>query len=95
MTTEKTLYKCSQIGCSGTTDVHVKKLPNGRFEARVGIAIMGMTNMDESGFKACSHDPFHDRFYDNFARGLGDTQEEAIASMKKNMKATADSLWAA
>lgn len=89
-----TLFKCEHIGVAGTTDVHVKALPDGRFEARCGIALMGCMNMDEAGFKACNSDPFHDLFYDNYASGNGATEAEALDAMKNDMKSLADSLWA-
>jgi hypothetical protein len=54
---------------------------------------MGATNMDEEGFKACNYDPFHERFYDNYAAGDGATEEEAIAAMKADMRSLANSLW--
>ena len=89
-----TLYRCEHIGVAGTTDVHVKALPDGRFEARCGIALMGYMNMDEAGFKACNSDPFHDLFHDNYAHGIGATEAEALDAMKNDMKSLADSLWA-
>ena len=91
---ETVIFKCSHIGVAGTTPVHVKRLDDGTFKARCGIAIMGSTNMDEAGFEACGHNPFHEKFYDNFAEGDGSTQEEALAALKTDMRQTADSLWA-
>ncbi len=89
-----TLHKCEHIGVAGTTDVHIKALPDGRFEARCGVAFMGATNMDEAGFKACNSDPFHDLFHDNYASGKGATEDEALDAMKNDMKSLAASLWA-
>lgn len=94
MTEEITLYKCTNIGVAGTTDVHVKKLPDGKFEARCGVAIMGATNMDEAGFKACNYDPFHSEFYDNTAFGIGTTEAEALDALRADMSSIAVSLWA-
>lgn len=55
---------------------------------------MGSTNMDEEGFKACDYNPFHDKFYDNYAEGAGATEAEALDALKADMHQTADSLWA-
>ena len=93
MNDETVIYQCSHIGVAGTTPIHVKKNENG-YVARCGISIMGATNMDEAGFKACGYNPFHDKFYDNFLEGKGENKEEALANLKISMKATADSLWA-
>jgi len=93
MNNETIIYQCSHIGVSGTTPVHVKNAESG-YVARCGIAIMGATNMDESGFKACNYDPFHPQFYDNYSEGRGATETQAIDALKQNMKSTADSLWA-
>lgn len=94
MKAEVVIYRCSHVGVAGTTDVHVRRTIDGNYIARCGIAIMGATNMDEEGFKACGYDPFHPDFRDNFAQGDGATEEEAIAALKADMRQTADSLWA-
>ena len=87
------IHQCSHIGVAGTTPVHVKRMDDGTFKARCGIAIMGATNMDEAGFEACGHNPFHPEFYDNWAEGDGATEEEALAALKADMRQTADGLW--
>jgi len=94
MKTDVVIYKCSHVGVAGTTDVHVRLTIDGKFIARCGIAIMGSTNMDEEGFKACGYDPFHEKFYDNYAEGTGATETEALDALKADMHQTADSLWA-
>jgi len=88
------VHQCSHIGVAGTTPVHVKRMHDGTFKARCGIAILGSTNMDETEFEACNHNPFHPEFYDNWAEGSGATEEEAIAALKADMQQTADSIWA-
>jgi len=96
MEKEITVFKCDHIGVAGTTDVHVKlrKTQGGNdiYEARCGIALMGSTQMDEWGFKACNYDPFHPEFLDNYCIGRGATQEEAIERLKEDMKDTANSI---
>jgi hypothetical protein len=87
-----TVFQCSTLGISGTTPVHVRR-EGDRYEARVGVALMGATNMDTAGFEACGHDPFHDRFYDNYAHGFGSTEQEAIDAMKKDAAEIAATLW--
>lgn len=94
MSEKITVFQCSHIGVAGTTPVYVKRSEDGGFIARCGIAIMGSTNMDEEGFKACDYNPFHDKFYDNFAEGSGATEAEALDALKADMHQTADSLWA-
>jgi hypothetical protein len=94
MSEETVLYQCSHIGVAGTTPVHVMRMADGTFKARVGIAIMGSTNMDEAGFDACGHNPFHPEFRDNWAEGDGATEEEAIEALKSDMRQTSDSIWA-
>ena len=93
MSKKTTIFQCENIGISGTTDVHVRQNHDETYEARVGIALLGITQMDESGFNACNHDPFNEKFFDNYAYGVGETEEEAINAMKRNMRQTAESLW--
>ena len=88
-----TIFQCSAIGTSGTTPVHVKRLVDGTFEARMGIAILGSTNMDPAGYEACGFDPFSHLFWDNFASGTGTTEEEAIAAMKADQQQINRTLW--
>lgn len=73
--------------------MHVKRHDDGKFEARCGFSLMGATNMSEDDFSACNYDPFHDKFFDNYAVGKGDSEEQSIAQLKADMKATVDSLW--
>jgi len=87
-----TIHQCSHIGVAGTTAVHVKKLPDGTYEARVGIAIMGYTNMSLDALEFAN--PFDDTFQDNFAQGLGTTEEAALTDLRADMNKTADSIWA-
>lgn len=88
-------YTCNGGGgCSGTTPVWIRVDRDGSFEARVGFALMGMTNMEESEFEACGYNPFHPEFRDNYAIGKGSSEEEALADLESEMKKTGDSLWA-
>jgi len=91
--TDKIIFMCGNIGIVGTTAVHVKKHESGIFEARCGFSLMGETNMTSEEFAACGNDPFNENFFDNYAIGKGDNQEQAITQLKANMKACADSLW--
>lgn len=93
MGAEMSIYICNNIGVAGTTLCHIQQTEEG-FEARIGIALMGMSNLDEDGFKKCDYNPFHDKFYDNYCVGKGKTEEEAIEALKVDMKDMADSLWA-
>lgn len=91
MDSHVTIHQCSHIGVAGTTAVHVKRLESGKYEARVGIAIMGYTNMSWDDLKDAN--PFNDSFQDNFAVGIGDTEEAALSDLKSDMAKTADTLW--
>lgn len=90
MTREFTVFNCSQAGVAGTTKVFVRKVGD-KFVARVGIVILGSTNMKE-GELAVSN-PFDPDFEDNYAEGIGVTQEAAIEDMKKDMGDIAESIW--
>lgn len=90
---QETQFICKNIGISGTTPCHVRKIADDQFEARMGFALMGATNMDEEGFKNCNYDPFHPEFYDNFCSGTGPTPEDAVEAMKKDMSDIGQSLW--
>lgn len=81
------IHQCSSMGVSGTTDVHVRETAEG-YEARVGIALLGMVN-NPGG----PDNPFHPEFNDNYASGVGATEEEAINAMKRDMQSISDSLW--
>lgn len=85
-----TVYECSHIGVAGTTKTFIKRTGE-RYVARVGIAIMGSTNMPSDELETAN--PFDDSFCDNFAEGIGNTGQEAIAALKKDMQQTANTLW--
>jgi hypothetical protein len=93
------VYTCQNVGVSGTTNVHTMKIQDGGdyrgtpiptiWEARVGIAIMGHsapTTTTESN-------PFERAFRDNYARGFGTSEDEAILALKMDMDRTADAIW--
>lgn len=81
------------IGVSTTTLAHVMRLPDGQYEARVGFAVMGSTNMDEDDFQKCGHNPFHPDFHDNFARAQGAMPDLAVAGLGAKLKEVSDSLF--
>lgn len=87
------ISKCSNSGLSGTTLLHFKEHEDGTFEARIGIALLGTTNMDDDGFKRCNSNPFHPEFYDNFCAGKGKTKKEALENLKKDQHSIYESLW--
>ncbi len=88
---EITAFHCTSIGVAGTTQVFVKKLADGTFEARVGIAILGGTNMKAEELEKAN--PFDESFRDNYATGTGKTQQEALDALVADMKKTSESLW--
>jgi hypothetical protein len=87
-------FQCDHIGVAGTTRVVVKQHPDGAYEARVGVAIMGGTNMKAEDLENANPFDKPPAFYDNYASGVGDTREAAIEAMKVDMRSIADSLWA-
>ncbi len=87
-----TMYACESIGVSGITNVFVVK-EGDIYTARVGIALMGSTNMSSEELAACNYNPFHENFRDNYAKGTGSTEEEAINDLKADLRKLADSLW--
>jgi hypothetical protein len=89
-----TAFVTDSVGISGTTKVFIVKHPDKRFEARMGFSVMGTTNMNEDDFKACDYNPFHSKFWDNYAIGWGDTEEEAIEVLKKEIREMANDLFA-
>lgn len=93
MSEESRCFCCETPGLSGTTPVTIKQSSEG-FEARMGFALFGSTNMDEEGFRRAEYNPFHEDFHDNYAVGKGSTQEEeAIEALKKDVASTHESLW--
>lgn len=92
MSDEISCFICHSPGLAGTTPLTLRKTENG-FEARMGVAIFGATNLDEEGFEKAQYNPFHDEFHDNFVRGEGATQEEAIAALKEDHRQMHESLF--
>ena len=84
------IFNCEAIGVAGTTDVYCKFV-NGRWESRVGIAILGMANMSEEELEKAN--PFDNNFHDNFAVGHGATREESLKDLRNSMKGTANLIW--
>lgn len=80
------------IGVNGTTEIHIKEVPGGRYEARCGAALLGYTNMDDAGYRRCRNNPFHPEFHDNYASGLGLSIEEALEGMFNEIKNASNSL---
>jgi len=88
-----TVFECSQIGLAGTTAVHVKEHDNGEFEARMGFSVFGSANMSDEQFKEVDYNPFHEKFYDNFATGKGSSQDAAIDALKAELDSIYESMW--
>jgi len=92
MSDEIRYFICEAIGVSGTTPVTIKEDSNG-FEARMGIALLGYSNLDEEGMRKAQYNPFHEEFHDNYVSGKGATQEEAIEAMKQDQRDICEGLW--
>lgn len=86
-----TAFTCSALGVSGTTRVFVKEIGPMKYEARVGIAIMGITNRKDDGLALAN--PFDEDFRDNYAKGEGATKELAIEALRQDIKKTSEDLW--
>ena len=87
------IHQCSHIGVASTTPVHVKRLEDGTFKARCGIAIMSIINVNDAEFEACGYNPFHPEFQANLAEGDGATEEEAFAALKADIRQMMNNLW--
>lgn len=89
-------------GVSGTTDIHCHErsdkermmdLKPGdtrrpKFEVRMGFALFGSYNEHRK-----SDNPFDERFNDNYVKGEGNTEKEAVADLCREVNSTANSLW--
>lgn len=84
-------YTCDHVGVAGTTEVFTRQNPGGGWEARVGIAIMGVTNMKDEELEGAN--PFDEKFRDNYSIGMGATEQEALEALKKDMKDLSSALW--
>lgn len=82
----------SNIGVSGAK-TYSKKLPDGNVEVRMAISFFGNFNMSEQELERIDYNPFHPDFNDNYAKGVGETEEEALKEMQKDISDIADSLW--
>ena len=91
--TQTSAYLCSAMGVGGTTLCRVLEISPGQFEARMGISLLGTQQMTEEEMEACSYNPFHPDFYDNYASGTGSTEEEAVKAMEQDAKDMSDTLW--
>lgn len=86
-------FICHTPGLSGTTPLTIRHDANG-FEARMGVAIFGSSNLDEEGMRKAQYNPFHEDFHDNYVSGKGATQEEAIEALRRDQREMHESLWA-
>ena len=47
----------------------------------------------EERLKASNHDPFHENFKENYVNGVGNTREEAISELRKDMQRLENHMW--
>lgn len=80
------------IGVSGACPYTIEK-EDGTFEARMAISIMGSYNMKQEELERLKYNPFHPKYHDNFAQGLGETKEEAIKAMMEDCDSISNTLW--
>jgi hypothetical protein len=88
-----TIRVCECVGVSATTPCHTRKISEGLYEARIGIALLGFSNMTDEERAACGDDPFSPDFRDNFASGQGDSEASAQAAMRECAQGIAASLF--
>lgn len=87
------IYEAEQSGgVRGTTSIWVRKSPTGRtdwpfkYEARMGVAVLGSYHKS-----LWTENPFDPNFRDNYAKGVGMTEEVALRKMKQEVE---ELLWA-
>lgn len=84
---KETTFLCSALGVSGTTKVFVRETVDDNnvplFAARMGIALFGVTNRKDAALSEAN--PFDPDFNDNFAEGIGNTEAQALADLKKDV----------
>jgi len=80
------------IGLNGTTPIITQQMPDGSFEARMGIAMFGMTNMKWEDIERIA-DPFSPEWNDNYSSGKGATEQEARDNLSKDFSEMYESIW--
>lgn len=83
----------SSQGFSKLTDIFFKLTEVGTVEAKMGIEFMSSDDGVEERLKACNHDPFHENFKENYVNGVGNTREEAISELRKDMQSLENHMW--
>ena len=76
-------FSCSHVGVSAITHVVVKQHGPQRFEARVGVAIMGSTNSSDPQI---DDDPFSEDYLENWCGGTGVTEVQALQALSQDMQ---------
>lgn len=89
----KVYANCCTPGLAGTTPIHIKQTEDGKHEARMGFALFGSANLSEQEMKRLDYNPFHEEFYDNYASGIGDSEDAAIDALKADLESTYESMW--
>lgn len=88
------IFLCRDVGVSGTTNVILREVtPEGKYIGKVGISILGHCNMTSQQLDACNRDPWHPNFFDNAVVGRGNTIEECLEDIRKQIREIADSIW--
>lgn len=90
---ETHLENAGELGVRGTTPIVIKVTHctiSAEYEARMGFAIMGSVNFDE----CIDANPFDPNFCDNYVSGRGNSREEAINNLKKELRGNSDALFA-
>ena len=84
---DSNMVSCTLIGLSFSTRPFIKKIGRTKYEARVGIAILGSCNCmpDDS--------PFDLEFNGNYCQGIGTTPMAATFFLFKDIVKMANSLW--
>lgn len=79
------------IGVSGAKIYWMRSKEGVGYWCRMAVAIMGSFNMSDKEIATIS--PFDKRFNDNYVEGKGETKDEALFNMNKELEELSESLF--
>lgn len=95
------------LGVSINSPIHIRELSNKersmglkpgdwlrqKYECRAVITLFGNSNMTDEELKSINYNPFHPDLEDNYCSGFGNTHEECLESLKKDMESISQTLF--
>lgn len=92
---------CGALAVQGITEIYLREftdkervmdlkpgdLRRPRYEVRVGFALFGGYNRENP-----QENPFHPRFQDNYASGTGNTEDEALDALVKDITGISETI---